>query len=343
MLKSRYVPPTEWAVERFSVNASNPNVRPGFIKQGYLTVARAVPYNKGIRTAESSGRGSCAGRACKETASPAIRNGTDQDIACDWNTRGIPGAVQGVTAKQIKRTFVSIVLLVLSAVAVLAQASSAATPAPATSTPATATINQSGVRVGVIDMQGAIAGSNEGQRDFDALAKKFEPRRLELQKQNTDIEDLKKQLSTQGDKMNPEAHESLVKSIENKTKSLQRSAEDAQNEFQQQQNEIAQRILQKMAPVITKYVSDNGYGLLLDASSPWPQGPVVVATQAVDITKAVVDAYNVQSGVPAPAKPAASTTPRPTSTTAPATKPAATATTTPAKPSTASTTPKPQQ
>ena len=129
-----------------------------------------------------------------------------------------------------------------------------------------------------------------------------------------------------------------MKSIETKTKSLQRQAEDAQNEFQQQQNEIAQRILQKMAPVITKYVSDNGYGLLLDASSPWPQGPVVVATQAVDITKSVVDAYNAQSGVPAPAKTGASTTPRPAGTTPGTTRPA-TGTTTP-KP--ASTPTKPQ-
>src|SRR5271166_4342322 len=106
----------------------------------------------------------------------------------------------------MKRTFASIVLLVLVSMASLAQTGSA-TP-----------INQSGVKVGVIDMQGAIAGSNEGQRDFEALAKKFEPRRLELQKMNTDIEDLKKQLSTQGDKMNADAHENLVKSIETKTK-----------------------------------------------------------------------------------------------------------------------------
>jgi outer membrane protein len=237
----------------------------------------------------------------------------------------------------MKRTLASIVLLVLVSMASLAQTGSATpTPNPAP------TITSTGVKVGVIDMQGAIAGSNEGQRDFEALAKKFEPRRLELQKQNTDIEDLKKQLSTQGDKMNPEAHESLVKSIETKTKSLQRSAEDAQTEFQQQQNEVAGKILQKLAPVITKYVSDNGYGLLLDASAPWPQGPVVVATQAVDITKAVVDAYNVQSGVPAPAKPAGTTgTTRPV-TTPGATKPAGTATT-PAKPAApATTTPKPQ-
>jgi outer membrane protein len=232
----------------------------------------------------------------------------------------------------MKRTFASIILLVLVSMASLAQTSSA-TPNPAPTTP---TANPNAVKVGVISMQGAIAGSNEGQRDLEAVDKKFEPRRLELQKLNTDIEELKKQLNTQGDKMNPEAHEALVKSIESKTKTLQRSAEDAQNEYQQQQSEVAQRILQKIAPVITKYVSDNGYGLLIDASSPWPQGPVVVATQAVDITKAVVDAYNVQSGVPAPAKTAGSTTPRP-ATTPGVTKPA----TTPAKPAASGTT-KPQ-
>jgi outer membrane protein len=239
----------------------------------------------------------------------------------------------------MKRTLASLTVLVLVTMASLAQSSSAA-PAPAANPLATAT----GVKVAVIDMQGAIAGSNEGQRDFEALAKKFEPRRLELQKQNTDIEDLKKQLSTQGDKMNPEAHDTLVKSIETKTKSLQRSAEDAQNEFQQQQNEIAQRILQKMAPVLTKYVADNGYGLLIDASTPWPQGPVVVATPTMDITKNVVDVYNTQSGVPAPVRSGAATGAARPAGTAPGTvKPTTTPATTPAKPATtapAPTTPK---
>jgi len=187
-------------------------------------------------------------------------------------------------------------------------------------------------------MQGAILGNNEGQRDMEALAKKFEPRRLELQKLNTDIEDLKKQLNTQGDKMSPEAHDSLVKQIESKSKTLQRSAEDAQNEFQQQQNEVAGRIMQKLAPVITKYLADNGYGLVLDNSAPWPQGPVVVATPAMDITKAIVDTYNAVSGVPAPARTGGATgAAKPATTTPGAVKPAALAT----APKPATTTPKP--
>jgi outer membrane protein len=220
----------------------------------------------------------------------------------------------------MKRTFASIVLLVLVSMASLAQTGSATPAAPAASpTPTIPTGN----KVATISMQDAIAASNEGQRDFEALAKKFEPRRIELQKLNTEIEDLKKQNTNQGDKMSPEAHEALLKSIETKTKTLQRSAEDAQNEFQQQQNEVAQRIMQKLAPVLTKYVADNGYGLLIDQSSPWPQGPIVLSGPAFDITKPVVDAYNTASGVPAPAK-SGTTTPRPASTTPGATKPATT-------------------
>jgi outer membrane protein len=202
----------------------------------------------------------------------------------------------------MKRTYVGTAVFALALVtAALAQStpaagSSAAAPAAATTT----TAPTGSVKVGIIDIQQAIVGTNEGARDFETLQKKFEPKRNELASQNTDIENLKKQLNTQGDKMNEDARATLVKSIETKQKSLQRSAEDAQNDYQQQQNEIAQRILQKMAPVIDKYAKANGYGLLFDSSNPWPQGPLLWATAGVDLTKIIVDAYNSQSGVAPP-------------------------------------------
>lgn len=203
----------------------------------------------------------------------------------------------------MKRTYLGLAMLMCS-MAMMAQSGSA-TPASAPATPATTTTAAPGVsKVGIIDIQQAIIATNEGGRDFEALAKKFEPKRTELQNLNTEIDNLKKQLQTQGDKMNDDARANLVKSIETKQKSLQRSAEDAQNEFQQQQNEVAQRILQKMAPVIDKYAKENGFSLLLDSSNPWPQGPLLWATAGVDVTKPIVDAYNAQSNVPAPPKPA---------------------------------------
>lgn len=193
--------------------------------------------------------------------------------------------------------------------------------APATATTATG----SGVKIGTINVEQAIFATNEGQRDFDALSKKLEPKQTELKTMNDEIDSLKKQLNTQGDKLNDESRGTLVKQVEQKQKSFERAVQDARDDAQNQQNEIAQRILQKMAPLLVKYAQDNGYGVIIDTSNPWPQGPVLWAGPSSDITKTVVDAYNVQSGVAAPAKPAATkpATPATKPATAPATKPPA--------------------
>ncbi len=198
--------------------------------------------------------------------------------------------------------------------------------------------NASGVKIGAINVEQAIFGSNEGQRDLDALSKKFEPKSNELKSQNDEIDSLKKQLTTQGDKLNEEAKANLQRQVDQKQKALERSAQDAREDFQNQQQEIAQRILQKMAPLIVKYAADSGFGMIIDTSgnNQWPQGPVLWHAPTLDITKAVVDSYNAQSGVAPPApgsKPAGSTGARPSSgttrpTTPPATKPP---TTTPPK------------
>jgi outer membrane protein len=213
----------------------------------------------------------------------------------------------------------------------LAQTGSAATPSssgtasglPATPAPATAV---PGTKVGTINIQDAIFGSNEGQRDMLALQKKYEPKQADLKTQNDELEALKKQLETQQSKLNEDAQASLKKQIESKQKLFDRAVQDAQEEVGSQQQDIATRILQKMAPMIVKYAQDNGFALIVDTSKTWPQSPVLWwNADQVDITKPVVDFYNVQSGVAAPPLP-------------PGAKPA-----TPAKPTTgtgAPTTPK---
>ncbi|HXM23806.1 MAG TPA: OmpH family outer membrane protein [Terriglobales bacterium] len=194
-------------------------------------------------------------------------------------------------------------------VAALAQTASAdpALPAAPSATPAATTpdptLAGTGNKIGTINIEQAIFASNEGQRDFEVLSKKLEPKQTELKNMNDEVESLKKQLSTQGDKLNEDSRGTLVKQVEEKQKKLERSVQDARDDAQSQQNEIAQRILQKMAPIIVKYAGDKGFGLIMDTSNPWPQGPVLWAGPSVDITKAIVETYNAQSGVPAPTRP----------------------------------------
>jgi outer membrane protein len=214
--------------------------------------------------------------------------------------------------------------LSLFAVAQAAPAATPNAPSAAAATPAT------GTKVGTINIEQAIFASNEGRRDFEALSKKFEPKQTELKSLSDEIDSLKKQLNTQGDKMNEDAKATLVKQIEGKQKSFDRTSQDAQEEFQAQQGEIGNKILTKMAPMIVKYASENGYGIIMDTSQQWPRGPVIWYGQSVDITQPIVEAYNVQSGVPAPAAGTAAAKPASKPATTPATKPA----TPPAKPAT---------
>jgi outer membrane protein len=229
------------------------------------------------------------------------------------------------------KKFARVTLAVVFGLSVFALAQTkpaAGTPAPATpdAPSAAAAAKNTGTKIGTINIEQAIFASNEGRRDFEALSKKFEPKQSELKGLADEIDSLKKQLSAQQDKLNEESRDKLVKQIESRQKSFDRATQDAQEDFQSQQGEIGNKILTKMAPLLQKYVTDNGYGLLLDTSQPWPRGPVIVSGPAMDITQPIVEAYNAQSGVPAPASAAAKAPAKPA-----ASKPAPPASTPPKK------------
>ena len=209
--------------------------------------------------------------------------------------------------KMFARVTMAVVVVSGLSLFALAQADPPAAPSAVASAPnapsaaAAAASRVTGTKVGTINIEQAIFLSNEGRRDFETLSKKFEPKQNELKSCADEIDSLTKQLNTQQDKLNDDSREKLVKQIETKKKSCDRATQDAQEDFQNQQGEIGNKILTKMAPVIQKYVTDNGYGLLLDTSQPWPRGPVIVSGPSMDITQPIVEAYNAQSGVAAPA------------------------------------------
>ncbi len=204
--------------------------------------------------------------------------------------------------RNFARLIPAMALALILSVPAVAQSAAPAAAAPAPTAPAA-------TKVGIINIQAAIVSSNEGQRDFETLQKKFDPKRVELENLNKEVDELQKKFNTQGDKLNDEARGDLLKQIDSKKKVLQRNYEDANTDIQAQQNEIANRIGQKLVGVLDKFAKDNNYTVILDVSGQ--SSPVLWADSTVDITKPIVDAYNAQSGVAAPVKaaPAASAKP----------------------------------
>lgn len=179
----------------------------------------------------------------------------------------------------------------------IAQPASPAAPAATTTTAApTGT-----TKVAVINFEAAVFQTNEGKKSIADIQQKFEPKRQELKKESDEINALKKQLQAAGDKLSDAERQSRTQTIDSKEKTFQRDGEDATQDYQQQMQQAYQQLAEKVYGVLQTYATQNGFGVVLDSSTTPSAPPAVLWHRpTTDITKAVIDAYNVKSGVAAP-------------------------------------------
>lgn len=163
-------------------------------------------------------------------------------------------------------------------------------------------------KIAVIALQVAVGKTNEFQRNFADVQKKYEPKRQQLKALSDEIDTLTKQLQAQAATLSEADRASRARTIDEKKKQLDRDAQDAQGDFQQAVQELYTNAASKVYDVMNAYAQQHGYTLVLDIATR--QTPVLYALPSTDITQAVVDAYNVKSGVPAP-PPAATTSASP--------------------------------
>jgi outer membrane protein len=216
--------------------------------------------------------------------------------------------------------------LALSAAAQTTAAPAAAT-APAAAAPAATAPASATAKVAVIAFQMAVAQTNEGQRDFADLQKKYEPKQQQLKTLSEEVDSLTKQLADTTSKMTDAERAAKQSSLDSKKKQLERDSDDAKSDFQSEVQTVYNSLASKVYDAMQSYAEKEGFTLVLDVSET--DSPVLYATQGTNITKGVIDAYNAKSGVPAPAATSQTTTPKATTpastapkTTTPATKPA---------------------
>ncbi len=171
-------------------------------------------------------------------------------------------------------------------------------PVPAAAAPAAPS------KIAVVVFQSAVSQTNEFQRNFAELQKKFEPKRQEIAALSDEIESLQSQMQAQGDKLSDAERAARLRTIDEKKKKAQRSMDDSEKDFQEQMQESFGSVASKVYEVVVAYAKQQGYTLVLDVSQRQKSAPLVLyASESTNITKAVIEAYNVKSGVPAPPPP----------------------------------------
>jgi len=152
-------------------------------------------------------------------------------------------------------------------------------------------------RLVTVSFNTAVLQTAEAQREFAALQTKYAPRQAQLQSLSDEVETLRKQLNSSGDKLSASEQASREKSLDSKEKQLQRQGEDFRNDSQADSQQTYQLIAQKMYTFLQTYSQRNGFYLVIDRGSD--ATPVVWYTaNSADITDELIKAYNAEPGTP---------------------------------------------
>jgi len=196
----------------------------------------------------------------------------------------------------------------LAAAALIGAVASNAQAAPAGAAPAAA-------KVGVLNVQAAIASTAEGKQASAELQSQFAARQTELETLNKQIDDLRKRLQAGQNTLSQEEQARLTRQGEGLAKQAQRKQEEYNEDVQAALGDVRERIGRKMLDVLDRYARENGYSAIFDTSS---QAQVIIyASNQADVTQDIIrlfdQAYPVKASAapakPAAAKPAPTTTP----------------------------------
>ena len=146
------------------------------------------------------------------------------------------------------------------------------------------------MKVGVINIQAAIAGTAEGKQSAAELQSQFAPRTTELQNLQKQGQDLSARLQNGQTTLNDEEKARLQRQLDQLNRTFQRKQQEFQEDTNEAQQDVVNRIGRKMIDVLDKYSKENSYSVILDESSQ--QTPVIYASNQVDVTQEIIRLYD---------------------------------------------------
>jgi len=143
-------------------------------------------------------------------------------------------------------------------------------------------------KIAVVNPQKILVETIRGKQVKDKLEKISNEKKLDIQKRETAIKNLEKELMSPA--LNQDTREKKAAELQNLRVQLKRFVEDSQNEFQRRYQTEMQTLYKEIMPVIQQIGKSDAYTLILDLSS----AGVSYFDTSIDITDAVIKAYDAK-------------------------------------------------
>ena len=139
-------------------------------------------------------------------------------------------------------------------------------------------------KIAIVNIQKAMADSDELKKASAAVEAKYKPRQDEITKLQNDLQSIQQQLNS--GKISEQAAADLQAQGQRKQRDLQRLSDDLQQDFERERQDILGRSSQKMQQVVGKLAEEKGFDIVIDVTQ------TVYFKPALDITAEATAAYN---------------------------------------------------
>ena len=154
----------------------------------------------------------------------------------------------------------------------------------------TGTVYSADIKIGSVDMQRVINECSAGYEARKVIAQDGEKFQRLVEEKQKELQTMKESIEKQALMLTPDARANKEREYQIKLREFQRWGEDTQNELTQKRTQLERTISMGLIKVVQEIGLKEGYTLILQKN----ENIVLFASQPVDITDQVIEAYDVQ-------------------------------------------------
>ena len=142
------------------------------------------------------------------------------------------------------------------------------------------------VRVGVIDIQAAVTGTNEWKKEFASFKTKFQKEKLSIAAKEKNLKKLIEDLNKKSMVLSPELKKKKEEALIKKKKNFERYVQDKNEDFAKSEKAITSIILKKMVKIVKDLGESKNFTMILERKIG------LYFDQSVDLTALAIRTYN---------------------------------------------------
>ena len=143
------------------------------------------------------------------------------------------------------------------------------------------------VKIGVMDIQKVLIGSEPGQAAKERFEKKKSELEATFEKEQVALKELQEEIEKKSSVWSKEKKDEKVLEFNKMRRDLQTKSDDARMEMKRLQDKELEPIIKALEKVVDEFGEKNGYSIILDSKSG-----VVFYDKAYEISAAIIEELN---------------------------------------------------